>query len=95
MKDGFLQLQVKKIAVIQLTALEVEFQQKGVGGVEMDSENLASLESNGLEGYPRDLGITQVTVFEGTIFEAGTLEIQAGKSTADEGAGFIFADFKI
>lgn len=61
----------------------------------MYAEDLAGFKPDRLKRNSGNFGIAQVAVFEGAIFETGSVKIEIGKIAADKHARIEFADFKI
>lgn len=69
-EPGFFEFEIKEIAVVQLAMIELKFHQKRIGRVEVDTKYFTSLKPDILKTNFEDLGIAQVAVTEGAVFEA-------------------------
>jgi hypothetical protein len=59
------------------------------------AEQLASLKLDRPETYPRNFGVAEVTVFEGTVFETAAMEILIGKIAIGESTALVLSNLKI
>src|SRR5690606_22599983 len=89
-KGSALEPHAKKGGIVQGTVFKARGEQKGIAGMEIQSQHLAILENNLLEGGMGHIGMAQVTGLEPAFHKAAVVHIGLGKAALPENAAIIF-----